>query len=68
MSAFDDLCTKTTADSTWKYTDTIFVNIKEHNCINDNIETNSSVCSNLYHTDVIVPDYILDNLSRCKVK
>ena len=64
MSAFDSSCTKTTADSTWKYNKTVFVNIKINNTKNQ-IDTDSSICSNCFENDLVLSEILLENLNKC---
>ena len=68
MSAFD-LCTKTTADSSWKYDNVIFMNITtdtvKHTVID--AEIGSSICSNSFVNHIDLDNSILSNLSKCKL-
>lgn len=68
MSAFD-LCTKTTADSTWKYDNVIFMNITD--TVQDTVvdtEICSSICSNSFVNNIELDNSILSNLSKCNIK
>lgn len=71
MSAFD-LCTKTTADSSWTYNNVIFINIKNNvNFLVSEVDSCSSVCSNSFNNDNdkhILEKTIISNLSKCNLK
>jgi hypothetical protein len=66
MSAFDNVCSKTTADSSWNYSSTVFVDVDmNENCkdnvndikINSSIGSNDTILSNFKKADTLADNF-----------
>ena len=70
MSAFDS-CTKTTADSKWRYNNVVFIDVFDNKAFNKELtsDVGSSICSNFLESNKskILDKTIIGNLNKCKI-